>query len=65
MDTGNDTTAGNDTAADTAAAVPTTSSFTIPDFTIVISNPSPEHLSEEDGEQQSTRNEVSHLAVEL
>lgn len=61
MDTANDTTAGNDTAA----AVPTTSSFTIPDFTIVISNPSPEHLSEEDREQQSTRNEVSHLAVEL
>ena len=58
-DTAIDATAANDTAA----AVATTTNFTVPDFSIVISNPSPEHLSEEEGAQQSTRNRVSHLAV--
>ena len=56
-DTAIDATAANDTAA------ATTTSFTVPDFSIVISNPSPQHLSEEEGAQQSTRNRVSHLVV--
>ena len=59
-DTAIDATAVNDT---TAAVATTTTSFTVPDFSIVISNPSPQHLSEEEGAQQSTRNRVSHLAV--